>query len=81
MRIDQLLALNWKFLTPLALLIVAVTAVVDKLAVEQGWSRILALLAANAVMAVGVWGALGLAGRSIRKREEKLRASAAVTAR
>jgi NADH-quinone oxidoreductase subunit H len=80
-RIDQLLGLNWKFLTPLALLIVAVTAVVDKLAVEQGWSRILALLAANAVMAVAVWGALGLHGRSIRQHEEKLRASAAVTAR
>ncbi len=80
-RIDQLLALNWKFLTPLALMLVAVTAVVDKLAVEQGWSRLLALLAANAVMAAGVWALLGLHGRSIRLREEKLRASAAATAR
>lgn len=80
-RIDQLLGLNWKFLTPLALMLVAVTAVVDKLAVEQGWSRLLALLAANAVMAVGVWALLGLHGRSVRLREEKLRASAAATAR
>jgi NADH-quinone oxidoreductase subunit H len=79
-RIDQLLGLNWKFLTPLALLIVAVTAVVDKLAVEQGWSRVLALLAANAVMAVGVWGALALHGRTVRRREEELRARAAVSA-
>jgi NADH-quinone oxidoreductase subunit H len=79
-RIDQLLALNWKFLTPLALLIVAVTAVVNKLAVEQGWSRILALLAANAVMAAGVWGALALHGRTVRRREEELRAGAAVSA-
>jgi NADH-quinone oxidoreductase subunit H len=79
-RIDQLLGLNWKFLTPLALLIVAVTAVVDKLAVEQGWSRVLALLAANAVMAVGVWGALALHGRTVRRREEELRAGAAISA-
>jgi NADH-quinone oxidoreductase subunit H len=80
-RIDQLLGLNWKFLTPLALLVVAVTAVVDKLAVEQGWSRVLALLGANAVMAVAVWGALGLHGRTIRQREERLRAGAAAAAR
>jgi NADH:ubiquinone oxidoreductase subunit H len=79
-RIDQLLGLNWKFLTPLALLIVAVTAVVDKLAVEQGWNHILALVAANVVMAVGVWTALGLHGRSVRQRGEKLRATAAVSA-
>jgi NADH-quinone oxidoreductase subunit H len=80
-RIDHLLGLNWKFLTPLALLIVAVTAIVDKLAIEQGWSRLLTLLAANAVMAAGVWGALWLHGRSVRQREEKLRAGAAATAR
>jgi NADH-quinone oxidoreductase subunit H len=79
-RIDQLLALNWKFLTPLALLVVAVTAVVDKLAMELGWSRVLALLAANAVMALGVWTALGLHGRSVRQREERLRGGAAVSA-
>jgi NADH-quinone oxidoreductase subunit H len=75
-RIDQLLGLNWKFLTPLALLIVAVTAVVDKLAAAQGWNQILALLAANAVMAVVVWGALWLHGRTVRQREERLRAAA-----
>jgi NADH-quinone oxidoreductase subunit H len=82
-RIDQLLGLNWKFLTPLALLIVAVTAVVDKLAAAQGWNQILTLLAANAVMAVAVWGALWLYGRTVQQREEKLRAAtiAAGTAR
>jgi NADH-quinone oxidoreductase subunit H len=76
-RIDQLLSLNWKFLTPLALVIVALTAIVDKLAVEQGWSRLLALLAANAVLALAMFAVLGAFGRSVRKREEKLRGNAA----
>jgi NADH-quinone oxidoreductase subunit H len=76
-RIDQLLSLNWKFLTPLALLIVSLTAVVDKLAVEQGWSRILALLAANGVLFVGTMAVLGAYGRSVRRREDRLRAAAA----
>ncbi len=75
-RIDQLLSLNWKFLTPLALLIVSLTAVVDKLAVGLGWSRILALLAANAVLFVGTMAVLGAYGRSVRLREERLRATA-----
>jgi len=75
-RIDQLLSLNWKFLTPLALLIVSLTAVVDKLAVEQGWSRILALLAANGALFVGTMAVLGAYGRSVRRREERLRATA-----
>lgn len=75
-RIDQLLSLNWKFLTPLALLIVSLTAVVDKLAVEQGWSRILALLAANGALFVGTMAVLGAYGRSVRLREERLRATA-----
>jgi NADH-quinone oxidoreductase subunit H len=76
-RIDQLLALNWKFLVPMALLIVSLTAVVDKLAVEQGWSRILALLAANGVVFVGTMAALGAYGRSARRRERRLRTTAA----
>jgi NADH-quinone oxidoreductase subunit H len=76
-RIDQLLALNWKFLTPLALVIVALTAVVDKLAAEQGWSQLLSLLAANVVLALVMFAVLGAYGRSVRKREEKLRGTAA----
>lgn len=35
-RIDQMLALNWKVLTPLALIAVFLTALVDKLLVEAG---------------------------------------------
>ncbi|MEW6568253.1 MAG: NADH-quinone oxidoreductase subunit NuoH [Chloroflexota bacterium] len=47
-RIDQMLALNWKLLTPLALAILSVTAVVDKLAPPQALARVGLLLAANA---------------------------------
>ena len=75
-RIDQLLALNWKFLTPLALLIVSLTAVTDKLAMEQGWSRVLALLGVNAALLAATLVVLGAYGRSIRRREEHLRAAA-----
>ncbi|MBL7161944.1 MAG: NADH-quinone oxidoreductase subunit NuoH [Anaerolineales bacterium] len=49
-RIDQLLAFNWKFLTPLALVVLIVTAIVDKslemVGVER-WAYALIMLAAN----------------------------------
>jgi len=47
-RIDQMLALNWKVLTPLALVTVLVTALVDKV-VPQGATliRIVSLMGAN----------------------------------
>lgn len=74
-RIDQMLALNWKFLTPLALLIVSLTAVMDKLAMEQGWSRVPVLLGANLVLLAATLAVLGAYGRSTRRREEQLRAA------
>ena len=52
-RIDQMLAFNWKFLTPLALVVLMVTAVLDKtleLAEVTGWGYGLAMLAANLVI-------------------------------
>ncbi len=36
LRIDQVNAVNWKFLVPLALAVVAVTAIADKLAALAG---------------------------------------------
>ena len=51
MRIDQMMAFNWKYLTPLALASLLVTAVVDKLAPGgQGLLRVVLLLVANVLL-------------------------------
>ncbi len=52
-RIDQMLSFTWKFLTPVALGILMLTALVDKLAVAAGWSRVPVLLLAN-LLALGL---------------------------
>ncbi len=50
-RIDQVMDINWKLLTPLSLAVLAVTAVVDKSLVQSSTTgRILGLLAANLVL-------------------------------
>jgi len=52
-RIDHLLNFSWKFLTPLALALLTVAALLDKAVVGFGpWPRALAHLAANVVVAV-----------------------------
>jgi NADH-quinone oxidoreductase subunit H len=51
LRIDQMMAFAWKYLTPLALASLLVTAVIDKAApAGQGLLRIALLLAANVVL-------------------------------
>lgn len=71
MRIDQMMAFAWKYLTPLALASLLVTAVVDKAApAEQGLVRILLLIAVNVVLFL-------IADRLVtlyRKNHEKTRA-------
>lgn len=62
-RIDQMMNINWKLLTPLALATLLVTALVDKgmtLAGLPDWSRAAALLLANIVI-------FAVALRAIRK--------------
>ncbi len=52
-RIDHMLNFSWKFLTPLALALVTVGAVLDKVVVGWGvWPRALAHLASNVVVAL-----------------------------
>jgi NADH-quinone oxidoreductase subunit H len=51
-RIDQMLTFNWKFLTPLALGVVMVTAVADKLGPPGTLGRTLVQLAGNGVVFV-----------------------------
>ena len=78
-RIDQLNSLNWKFLTPLALAVLVVSAVTDKLASELGWNRILANLAGEGVIVVGALMGLWAYARSLRRRQERLRAQVMAT--
>lgn len=69
LRIDQVNAFNWKFLVPLALTVVVVTAVADKLAADIGWDRTPTLVAANAVVFLGILASIQLYARGVRRRE------------
>lgn len=68
-RIDQMMDINWKLLTPLSLVMVLVTAVVFNLVKPVGspWVTLAALLAANAVMGVITMQFLRGAARSRRR--------------
>ncbi|HKY79235.1 MAG TPA: NADH-quinone oxidoreductase subunit NuoH [Anaerolineales bacterium] len=50
-RIDHMLALNWKFLTPLSLALLILTAIVEKVFEGHAW-RVPALLIGNAVILI-----------------------------
>jgi NADH-quinone oxidoreductase subunit H len=66
-RIDQMLDLCWKMLTPLALTVLATTMIADKLAEQAGAGiglRLLALWVANGTVA---WAALWLLARWARR--------------
>jgi NADH-quinone oxidoreductase subunit H len=68
-RIDQMLNLNWKFLTPLSLLVLVVTALLDKAMMGlPSWVYVLVMLAANLLV---IWITLQIL-RS-RAREERQR--------
>jgi NADH-quinone oxidoreductase subunit H len=49
-RIDQMLALNWKLLVPLSLVTVSLTAIVDKVANNNIWVRVIVLLLVNLII-------------------------------
>lgn len=52
-RIDQVMDINWKLLTPLSLAVLAATAVIDKLVSQSSPTiRIVSLLAANLVLLI-----------------------------
>lgn len=65
LRIDQMLNFNWKFLTPIGLVLLIITAVVDKLVLEihPGWSlpdSIFPWVRAGVHLLVNVFIALGI---------------------
>jgi NADH-quinone oxidoreductase subunit H len=69
-RIDQMLNLNWKFLVPLGLVALIVTAVVEQFVMDAGLlTRTLVHLAANGVVAFGAWELLRGFARRERQRE------------
>jgi NADH-quinone oxidoreductase subunit H len=70
LRIDQVNAVNWKFLVPLSLAVVAVTAIADKLAALQAWNRIATLGAANLGLALVTAILVQRYARALRRREE-----------
>ena len=77
LRIDQLLAFNWKFLVPLSLANLLMIAVGDKLLRDAGvssthnpWVWGLTLFAANIVLLLVSLGFLSRAGRRARMREQ-----------
>jgi len=80
LRIDQVNAFNWKFLVPLALAVVVVTAVADKLAAAQGWDRTLSLVAANGLVLLGTVISVQLYARSLRRQIERSAVAAAPAA-
>lgn len=71
-RIDQLLDLNWKFLTPLALAAVSVTAVADKLAEAMDLNRLIVHVVANAGLLVLTLLVLRTRAWVLRRREEQV---------
>jgi NADH-quinone oxidoreductase subunit H len=70
LRIDQVNALNWKFLVPLALTVVVLTAVGDKLAATQGWDRTWTLVIANGLLFLVTLIGLQIYARSLRRSVE-----------
>lgn len=75
-RIDHMLAFNWKFLTPLAFTLIMVTALVNALlASTPGWLYITGMFLSNVLVA---WGALEIARSYSRREREKIEGKKAV---
>jgi len=75
LRIDQLLAFNWKFMVPLSLVNISVVAIVAKLLQEANASsgtQAIVLFVANLLMILSVYGIFALQGRRARQRDEAL---------
>ena len=74
-RIDQMLSFNWKFLTPVALVILMVTALADKVATAAGWNRTLVLVLVNGLVIVGILAAVRGLARARRRQDEAQQAA------
>jgi NADH-quinone oxidoreductase subunit H len=71
-RIDHMLAFNWKFLVPLALVVLVNTAVLDKvLAGLPNWGYVLGMFGSNILIGFVTVEILRAFGRRQRKLEQK----------
>lgn len=75
LRIDHLMAFNWKFLVPLSLANVVVVAVADRLAQSVGlasgsWPWAWVMLAFNVALLLAALALVGAAGRRARQAEQ-----------
>jgi NADH-quinone oxidoreductase subunit H len=71
-RIDHMLAFNWKFLTPLALVVLVNTAILSKVLVGlPNWGYVLGMLFSNIVIGFITVEILRAYGRKQRKAEAK----------
>ena len=69
-RIDHMLAFNWKFLTPLAFILLMVTAFMNALLADAPtWLYVSGLFLSNVLIA---WGALEIVRSHSRKEREKI---------
>lgn len=75
-RIDHMLAFNWKFLTPLAFILLMVTAVINRLLMDSAWLP-LALFAANMLL---IWLTIEYLKAQARKERERAEALTQSTA-
>jgi NADH-quinone oxidoreductase subunit H len=71
-RIDHMLAFNWKFLTPVSLALLVFTALIEK-GLEGNAFRIPALLIANLVVIVLAWVVARMATRKQTKERTKFK--------
>jgi NADH-quinone oxidoreductase subunit H len=68
-RIDQMLNFNWKFLTPLALTVLILTAILDKaMAGVPYWIYVLVMLFMNVLLIIAAYIILGTVARRERKK-------------
>ncbi len=67
-RIDQMNSLNWKILTPISLILVILTALLDKLAPVNAWGRLGLLLGANLLLIVVIAAAIRGYARAARRQ-------------
>jgi len=69
-RIDQMLAFNWKFLTPLSFILLLVVALMNALLSGLGtWTYVIGMFMSNVILA---WVALEIARSVSRKERERI---------